>query len=158
MKSWLELFWFLLMEHWCWDFWWSDLSKAEVEVERCVVNSQLACVCLQAVENPSCAEIRDVLTAAGMNVYVEVKLTNTHTSSGVKIHQVVTCVSVCYRTKCTRGSGTGTFSSEVVSEFSWSRKTAACVRRNSPPVSSVCEESQNLTIKLCYMWCVCILN
>jgi len=29
-------------------------------------------VCLQAVENPSCAEIRDVLTAAGMNVYVEV--------------------------------------------------------------------------------------
>lgn len=30
-------------------------------------------VCVQAVENPSCAEIRDVLTAAGMNVYVEVK-------------------------------------------------------------------------------------
>ncbi|XP_061585762.1 signal recognition particle 19 kDa protein [Cololabis saira] len=28
----------------------------------------------KAVENPSCAEIRDVLTAAGMNVYVENKL------------------------------------------------------------------------------------
>uniref|UniRef100_A0A3B4ZKJ2 Signal recognition particle 19 kDa protein n=1 Tax=Stegastes partitus TaxID=144197 RepID=A0A3B4ZKJ2_9TELE len=27
-----------------------------------------------AVENPSCAEIRDVLTAAGMNVYVENKM------------------------------------------------------------------------------------
>ncbi|XP_008301569.1 signal recognition particle 19 kDa protein [Stegastes partitus] len=31
-------------------------------------------VCVQAVENPSCAEIRDVLTAAGMNVYVENKM------------------------------------------------------------------------------------
>uniref|UniRef100_A0A3B3VD32 Signal recognition particle 19 kDa protein n=2 Tax=Poecilia TaxID=8080 RepID=A0A3B3VD32_9TELE len=29
---------------------------------------------LIAVENPSCAEIRDVLTAAGMNVYVENKM------------------------------------------------------------------------------------
>ncbi|XP_029986196.1 signal recognition particle 19 kDa protein isoform X1 [Sphaeramia orbicularis] len=28
----------------------------------------------KAVENPSCAEIRDVLTAAGMNVYVENKM------------------------------------------------------------------------------------
>lgn len=28
---------------------------------------------LQAVENPSCAEIRDVLMAAGLNVYVEVR-------------------------------------------------------------------------------------
>ncbi|XP_023251650.1 signal recognition particle 19 kDa protein-like [Seriola lalandi dorsalis] len=27
-----------------------------------------------AVENPSCAEIRDVLTAAGMNVYMENKM------------------------------------------------------------------------------------
>uniref|UniRef100_A0A3P9HGQ3 Signal recognition particle 19 kDa protein n=1 Tax=Oryzias latipes TaxID=8090 RepID=A0A3P9HGQ3_ORYLA len=29
---------------------------------------------LLAVENPSCGEIRDVLTAAGMNVYVENKM------------------------------------------------------------------------------------
>lgn len=29
-------------------------------------------LCLQAVENPSCTEIRDVLAAAGMNVYMEV--------------------------------------------------------------------------------------
>ncbi|XP_035377685.1 signal recognition particle 19 kDa protein isoform X1 [Electrophorus electricus] len=28
----------------------------------------------KSVENPSCAEIRDVLTAAGMNVYVENKM------------------------------------------------------------------------------------
>ncbi|XP_062854377.1 signal recognition particle 19 kDa protein [Trichomycterus rosablanca] len=28
----------------------------------------------KAVENPSCAEIRDVLTAAGLNVYVENKM------------------------------------------------------------------------------------
>uniref|UniRef100_A0A3B5M597 Signal recognition particle 19 kDa protein n=1 Tax=Xiphophorus couchianus TaxID=32473 RepID=A0A3B5M597_9TELE len=28
----------------------------------------------KAVENPSCAEVRDVLTAAGMNVYVENKM------------------------------------------------------------------------------------
>ncbi|XP_028313788.1 signal recognition particle 19 kDa protein isoform X2 [Gouania willdenowi] len=28
----------------------------------------------KAVENPSCAEIKDVLTAAGMNVYVENKI------------------------------------------------------------------------------------
>nr|ACO14206.1 Signal recognition particle 19 kDa protein [Esox lucius] len=28
----------------------------------------------KAVENPTCAEIRDVLTAAGMNVYVENKM------------------------------------------------------------------------------------
>ncbi|KAM7415522.1 hypothetical protein PAMA_017841 [Pampus argenteus] len=28
----------------------------------------------KAVENPSCAEIRDVLTAAGMNVYMENKI------------------------------------------------------------------------------------
>ncbi|PWA24208.1 hypothetical protein CCH79_00016201 [Gambusia affinis] len=37
------------------------------------VPTQLLLFCLQAVENPSCAEIRDVLTAAGMNVYVEVE-------------------------------------------------------------------------------------
>lgn len=29
-------------------------------------------VFVQAVENPSCAEIRDVLTAAGLNVLMEV--------------------------------------------------------------------------------------
>lgn len=29
---------------------------------------------VQAVENPSCAEIRDVLTAAGLNVLMEVWL------------------------------------------------------------------------------------
>ncbi len=99
-------------------------------------------MCLQAVENPSCAEIRDVLTAAGMNVYVEVKeklychwmkmTTNiTHTSSGLKM----TSLCVFSRTKCTPGSGTGTSSSEVVSEFRWSRRTAASVRTSSPPVS-----------------------
>lgn len=31
------------------------------------------CMCLQAVENPSCNEIRDVLVAAGLNVYAEVR-------------------------------------------------------------------------------------
>lgn len=36
-------------------------------------------LCLQAVENPSCTEIRDVLAAAGMNVYMEVTPENTHT-------------------------------------------------------------------------------
>lgn len=35
--------------------------------------SECLCLCVQAVENPSCTEIRDVLTAAGLNVFVEVR-------------------------------------------------------------------------------------
>uniref|UniRef100_A0A6Q2ZDC4 Signal recognition particle 19 kDa protein n=1 Tax=Esox lucius TaxID=8010 RepID=A0A6Q2ZDC4_ESOLU len=56
----------------------STATNAASHVNCLLINSgkeflQCQCSC-QAVENPTCAEIRDVLTAAGMNVYVENKM------------------------------------------------------------------------------------
>lgn len=47
------------------------------------------CLCLQAVENPSCNEIRDVLVAAGLNVYAEVRGTGCRCLCRSKISFVI---------------------------------------------------------------------
>ncbi|KAK1801241.1 hypothetical protein P4O66_022927, partial [Electrophorus voltai] len=74
-----------------------------------------------SVENPSCAEIRDVLTAAGMNVYVE---------SGVLLRRLHSFVRQL--TRCIHGNGTETDSSEEECEFKSKKTMEACVKTSLP--------------------------
>lgn len=97
------------------------------------------------MENPSCAEIKDVLTAAGMNVRVEVLLCaltfrvpyfcfkSLSFCKGLKFLLFISLSLT--RTSCIQGNGIEMSSSEDGCEFKSKKRMGICVKTNLRLVS-----------------------